>query len=88
MAERDLTHIDSLDQLSREQWSKMCASSLITILGREGAKALVAGGFHHFLGAAKRAYHGHAFKFDDYRRIFDLVRLAAEGKANAHTVLR
>lgn len=86
--ETDLTNIENLDRLSRKQWSKMAASTLISLLGQDGSKALVARGFNHFVADAKRAYHGHAFRFEDFKRMFDLVRLASEGKVTAKSVLR
>jgi len=85
--EIDLTDLETFDLQSRDEWSRACAVSLIQTLGKDGCQIVVVRGFDEFLTHARRAYEGHAFKHEDYLRIFKLVTAASERPLTPEMIL-
>jgi hypothetical protein len=79
--ERDLTHLEDLDQVSRYQWSKAIAYTFITMKPAAVMIAIAAGGFDLFLARAQAQYAQHELRYEDYRRAFDWITQAAERRA-------
>ena len=74
----DLTHLEDLDRVSREEWSIAASEALIQSVGATAVIAIAARGLLEFIRVSKPVYAGHGFKFEDFRRMFDRINLAAE----------
>ncbi len=81
-----LEQLNPLEKASRERWADVCAEVLLRVTPREGVRAMVAGGLLRFIGAAKPHFGVHAFKHQDYARMFDRLRatVASWGPPQGH----
>jgi hypothetical protein len=61
---------------SRADWSTLAALTLIW-QGDATTTAIAAEGFDAFVDRCRPVYHGHAFQFEDYRRMYDRICAAA-----------
>ena len=78
MADIDATALETLDRTSREEWSIAASEALIQSFPGSVIITIAAAGFDAFLKRAKPIWDVHGFRFEDYRRAFDRINLAAE----------
>ena len=72
--------------VSREDWSNLAALTLVS-QGPATVLAIAAQGLDEFIRISKPVYDGHAFQYDDYRRMYDRVCAVAarqHGPARVH----
>lgn len=81
MRETDLTHLENLDRVDRERWSIAASEALIKSQTPEAIAAIAAGGLDKFVWIAKPVYAGHAFKFEDYKRMYERICAASRRQA-------
>jgi hypothetical protein len=62
--------------VSREDWANLAALTLV-FQGDETVAAIAAEGLDRFIEVSTPIYEGHAFRYDDYRHIYDRVCEAA-----------
>jgi len=62
--------------VSRREWSTLAALTLIW-QGDAVVTQMAAEGFDHFVAVCQPVYQGHAFKRDDYQRMYERVCAAA-----------
>lgn len=74
----DATNLENLDRMDRERWSIACAETLIQTVGNAGVLEIAARGRFEFMRVAMPIYEGHAFKYDDYSRMFDRIAETAQ----------
>jgi hypothetical protein len=79
--ERDLTAAENLDRVSREEWSIAASEALIQSVAPDALAAIAAGGFSRFLATSRPVYAGHGFQIEDYQRMFDRIKVAADARA-------
>lgn len=79
--ETDLTRLENLDRVDRERWSKAFAFLFIKEMPSEAIIAIGAGGFQRFLNTARPTLANHEFKFDDYKRMFAIIKAEGERRA-------
>ena len=79
--ERDLTHMENLDAVSRDQWSKACAYAFIHSQTSEAIIAVASQGFAKYLRIAKEQYAGHGFHFEDFKRMYGYIKREGEKRA-------
>ena len=79
MRELDLTKFENLDRVDRERWSIAASEALIKSQEPRVLKAISAGGLDKFISIARKEYDGHAFKYEDYKRMFERICQAAAG---------
>lgn len=88
MQEQDLTHLEAVDLKSREEFTNACVVALIATMGGiVNVRILVARGFQEFLKHAKPAWSGHAFKYEDYKRAYKILKSYAEGRITIENIL-
>jgi hypothetical protein len=61
---------------TREDWSNLAALTLVW-QGDQTVAAIAAQGLDTFIATSEPVYEGHAFRFDDYQRIYARVCEAA-----------
>lgn len=72
-----LKEFSKLDQVSREEWRAFAVDFVLQTCGDpETLEKLIAAGKFKFLGDAKRAFHGHAFKETDFVWMWEQLRRA------------
>jgi hypothetical protein len=74
----DLTHLEDLDRVDRHRWSIACAYMFIKKMPAEAIIACASGGFDKFLAIARPVYEGHAFKYEDFQRIYKYIKREGE----------
>jgi hypothetical protein len=79
--ELDLTNHENLDRVDRERWSKAFAFAFIKSQPSEAIIEIATKGFSEFLRVAKPVLEAHAFKFEDFQRIFAIIKREAETRA-------
>jgi hypothetical protein len=73
---RELTARIAKGSVSREDWSNL-AALMILHQGDVVVAAIAAQDLNEFIRVSQPIYEGHAFQFDDFRRIYDRVCTAA-----------
>jgi hypothetical protein len=81
MSELDLTKFENLDAVDRERWSIAASEALIRSQTPEVLAAIAAGGLDKFMAIAKPIYAGHAFKFEDFKRMYQRICRASSRQA-------
>lgn len=77
MAERDLTHLENLDKLSRKQWAKAAVIAFVKSQGTAVVAEVAARGFDEWLRIATPIYQGHGFKHEDFKAMFAHIQKSA-----------
>lgn len=85
--ELDLTDLERLDMQSRDEWSRACAVALVATLGKQGCQLVAVRGLQEFIKQAREPFAGHEFKFEDFKRIFEIVRLAGQQPLTPEMIL-
>ncbi len=70
---------EGADKLSREHWSEAAAEIMLKVFDPVILLTIIAGGEDEFERVARPILQGHMFKREDYRRIFEKLRTAAQG---------
>jgi hypothetical protein len=68
--------------VTREDWSNLAALLLIA-QGQPLAAAIAAKGLDAFIATSRPIYEGHAFRHEDYKRIYDRVCAVSEAASVA-----
>jgi len=69
--------------VTREDWSNLAALTLLAS-GDEVIGAIAAQSFDQFLAISQPIYDGHAFRPEDYRRIYDRICAASGAYGSVH----
>jgi hypothetical protein len=93
MAARDTTvdagnDLNPLDGVSRERWSMTHAAFILYQLDPIDLKRLVVRGEGEFIRHARHFAVGHAYQFEDYKRMFAVLRMAAENNWTTADLLK
>lgn len=79
--ETDYRHLEKKlvddDAVSRHQWARAAANVFALAAPSELLIEMAAEGFDKFLLHARTAYQGHAFQFNDFRYMFEIIQQAA-----------
>lgn len=85
--EIDLTHVENLDRVSRQRWSKVIAFTLLAQAPVVVA-AIITRGFHEFHRHARTVYANQQLRTEDFRRIFDTIVTEERKRQKAARVKR
>lgn len=91
MRETDLTHLENLDAVDRKRWSIAASEALIKSQTPEALAAIAAGGLDKFVSVSRPIYEGHAFKFEDFKRMYQRIcsasrRLATDARRHGRRI--
>lgn len=81
MPDRDLTHLENLDAVDRKRWSIAASEALIQSQTREVLVAIAARGLDEFIRVSRPIYAGHAFRFEDFKRMYERICRASRRRA-------
>jgi hypothetical protein len=71
--ELDLTKHENLDAIDRERWSIAASEALIKSNTPDVLAAIAAGGLDKFVSISRPIYAGHAFRFEDFKRMYERI---------------
>lgn len=78
---QDLSQFENLDAVDRERWSKAAAYAFIKSQSSEVIIAVATRGLDEYIRIARPIYEGHAFRHEDYVRMFGFIVRDAEKRA-------
>jgi hypothetical protein len=77
------------DAISRQAWARACANVFALAAPSELLIEMATEGFGKFLLHARTAYQGHAFHFEDFKYMFEIIQRAAKDRQDrANAVLK